>query len=783
MDIHRTLVEKCRIYPEELVSHVKQHCPHWERATWREREVSLRHDYVCILLPNGEKHTNGQEEKKKSSSSGSKKGSEIPMNPELAQNMLLTAQMRDAFIDPGEGPSGTQASIGSSSEASDEDWPDFSGLESDKEEVEQRPMPEADAMRLLHPDQCDRDYRYTLLEAVTGARRTQQAYLSAWKIKTSKQWDLLDRKEKKLIEVKVTERDPDTVIQEVLEECDVELSRVGVVVAHLGEQIRVYYHNCETMKGEASVVSFLRQRRLLSLSTKPDLPEETERNPLSFNHRFDMESQDWLDQVILESFDPLPPNIEERRPANIEPFELGKLLEALEDPTKRDAPTIKWTGKILPYSWVAAEQVDSDRDSEIVLQLMQDIDLESAEPVNWNPQKAERLRANAEIIVRAFKERIAAGQTHFKVRTTRTGYRLVDKDLAQKEGLKEALTSVGVGMKPQKRSSNLEDNMKQPEPRKREDRVRGYDEWIRELVHSEARVVDVVASNSVDFTEADCVHPWDALAQNMCREMYNTFCRLRIGHTCYRMMGFYSRLGGPYALDLVLGKGAHASVTALPIYHIVYSKEAGKRKRGESSPQEEKRRVASGFAIRGPHHVKANTDKINLIVFEKVAPECQPHRVLERGILTKKGWFIRSNAIRRADPTYLTFLHNSLFVPINYNGELVFSHRNFAEQQARPDRWAGIFRDVIGVPRQYHAERLSEIVLMGILGGSQEEGHMAILRMVYMLLLESKNSEPAFVMKLRDLADAMNECLIDSPMAMYWHVCLIDLLRTRVDIN
>lgn len=783
MDIHRTLVEKCRIYPEELVDHVKKHCCHWEKATWREREISLRHDYVCILLPNGEKYTEESTATRASSSSGSTKGSDVPMTPEIAQRMLLTAQARDVLLDPGEGPSGLQVQMEESEDSSDEDWPGIYGSPEDDDEQGTEPLAETETLRQLYPEQCDRDYRYTLLEAVTGAKRTQQAYLSAWRIKTQKQWDLLDRKDKKLIEVKVTEREPEIVIGEILENCDVEPTHIGIVVAHLGEEIELHYYNCGPMKGEKAVISFLRQRRLLSLSTKPDLPDEIERNPLDFDSRFDSESQDWLDQVILESLEPLPSNLESRRPANIEVFDLSKLLSSLEDPSKRNAPTVKWTGKILPCSWANFVQVDSDKDAEIVIQLMQEVDLSEAVPVNWNPQKAERMRKNAEILVSTFKEHLSTGQTHFKVKTTKNGYKIVDRDLAQREGLKEALTSVGVGMKPHKRSGTLEENMKQPEPRTKEDRLRKYDDWVHELVRSEARVVETVASNSVDFTEADCVHPWDALAQNMCREMYNTFCRLRIGHTCYRMMGFYSRLGGPYALDLVLGKGAHASVTALPIYHIVCSKEAGKRKRGQPSPPEEKRRVASGFAIRGPHHVKANTDKVNLLVFERVSPECQPHRVLEKGILTKNGWFVRSNAIRRADPTYLTFLHNALFVPINYTGELIFSHRSFAEQQARPDKWEGIFKDVIGVPRQYHAERLSEIVLMGILGGSQEEGHMAIMRMVYMLLLESKNSEPAHVMNLKDLAGAMNDCLIDSPLAMYWQSCLIDLLKTRIDLG
>lgn len=153
------------------------------------------------------------------------------------------------------------------------------------------------------------------------------------------------------------------------------------------------------------------------------------------------------------------------------------------------APGIRWTGKILPHSWVTTTEMNSDRDLEMVLQLLEDVDLETAESVNWNSQKADRLRKNAQILVEAFKERFPMGQTHFKVRTTKNGYRLVDKDLSQKEGLKTALESVGVGMKPQKGCSALAEDMKQPEPRGREQRVRKYEDWIHQLVHREPRAI------------------------------------------------------------------------------------------------------------------------------------------------------------------------------------------------------------------------------------------------------------------------------------------------------
>lgn len=40
--------------------------------------------------------------------------------------------------------------------------------------------------------------------------------------------------------------------------------------------------------------------------------------------------------------------------------------------------------------------------------------------------------------------------------------------------------------------------------------------------------------------------------------------------------------------------------------------------------------------------------------------------------------------------------------------------------------------------------------------------------MVYMLLLQHRDKETCYVLDLPGLADALNECLMDSAIAMYW---------------
>lgn len=771
MEIHRSLVDKSHLYPEFLVNNARDSDPHWEKASWKEREESLRHDYVCILLPNGERYTTGAGTGESDPSTKSSSSSDVAHSAEKAASLQLRAQMRvQGVLDE---PEESQIYEGEEKEQSDEEGLLFQGLDEDFEEDEDGAGPSevrGGLEELIVGTSYNDGFRYVVLEGVTRGKRTQTSYTTAWGIQTDKAWDILDKKLKRLIEVKVSRRDPLTLWNELTEQTNTPVASIGLVVVSIaGPNIEIEYYNCDKMRGEGLVCDFLHRRNTFIMENKGDLPLERLDAMLLYNQQFDQDAKDWFKPIDHQSRESAQPNITSR-PIELVQFRPTDLLEKLDDPSHRSGPSAKWLGKILPMSWTECARTKHDKDIQMVNEFLETLSFDSHREVNWSASKGLKLKEQAQTLITGFREVIAKGETHVKVRSTKKGYRVVNGPETTK-GFSESLACLGVGQKPQKRTTVLKSDMKQPPPRTGSERLKRYDDWPRELVTTESQAIDYVASGAIDFTEGKRVHPWDALAQNACRELYNLMTRIRAGHTCYRVMNMYSRLGGPYALDVVLGTAAHSSVAVFPIYHTVHHKNDVNKKTI---------RMLSGVVFRGPHHLREATDKVNLLIIERIGPQCDVDRVLEKGILLDGKWFIRCNAIRKADPTYLSFLHNAFFVPMNYAGELMASHAHFGTLQADPKQWNVIFNEVLASPRKYHAERMTEIILMGILGGSQEEGHFAIFRMVYMLLLEYKNSEPVFVLDLEALAQALNECLIDSAWAMYWHTALRDVIAQRI---
>lgn len=775
MEIHRSLIDRSRLYPDFLINNARDSDPHWETASWQEREESLRHDYVCILLPNGERYSTEPGTSDSDPSVKSSSSSEIAHSTEKAANLQLRGQMRAQGILDEPGDSQASDSEMGEEHSGDEGLMYLSfGDDSEEEGATAGPSEAQTGLEELVVGTSYNDgFRYVVLEGVTRGKRTQASYTTAWGIQTDKAWDILDKKTKKLIEVKVSKRNPMALWNELTENTNTPIPSIGLVVVCIASQhVEVEYYNCDRMKGEELVCDFLYRRNAFIMEHRGDLPLERMDAMLLPNQRFADSAEDWYRPVDQMSREAPQPNIV-NRPIKLVPFRPEDLLPKLDDPSTRVAPSAKWQGKILPMSWVECSRTLHDRDSQMVLEFLETMTFESHRAVNWQAARANSLKEQAQTLVQGFIETLKRGETHVKVRSTKRGYKVVGGPEST-PNFNESLACLGVGQKPQKKTTALLSDMKQPPPRTGSERVRSYDDWPHQLVKTESEVIELVASGAIDFTEGQVVHPWDALAQNACRELYNLMTRIRAGHTCYRVMNFYSRLGGPYALDVVLGNAAHSSIAVFPIYHTAHKKRDLRKK---------PIRLLSGVVFRGPHHLREATDKVNLLIIERVGPNCRVDRVLEKGILLDSKWFVRCNAIRKADPTYLSFLHNAFFVPMNYAGELMSAHANFAKLQADPAEWSTIFGDVLTVPRQYHAERLTEIIMMGILGGSQEEGHFAILRMVYMLLLEYKNSEPVFVLDLDALAQAMNECLIDSAWAMYWHAALRDVVKCQIDLD
>lgn len=138
-----------------------------------------------------------------------------------------------------------------------------------------------------------------------------------------------------------------------------------------------------------------------------------------------------------------------------------------------------------------------------------------------------------------------------------------------------------------------------------------------------------------------------------------------------------------------------------------------------------------------------------------------------------KRYLIRQNAIRRNDSTYLTYINNTIFCVSNMIGEICLN-RIAENVQLNP------FNCINGFTEEFNewiSDRITEGVITETHGTNQEERMMALLRKMIMALMHVRRYGWALTLNIEEFVNKVNENLINRPLAMYWQVCLIDILN------
>ncbi|QQO86213.1 polymerase acidic protein [Lake Chad virus] len=766
-EAYRLLISNNQLYEPDFVTQAGEQSEHWSRDNWKKREESLRHDKVCMLLMNTEPREEGHiqiEERAQESSSKStateeeEKKFSMDQVEELVdvgrvvyrENIELEQEAEEAQME--------EQAEGGSDSGDEEDF--FFGAE---EEIEEDPDPEV--LELMEPDLIDSNYRYTLLEGVTSGKYAQMEFTNLWGIVTNNQWDLVDRNRRKLIEVKVTTRPPLDVWEEVQQHAHgTDPEHYGAFIIHddlQGNFTPYKFGNIDDLPGWPGALDFLIRRHafLTSYGGIPAAGGIEDRLPV-WDTIFMDKTRGWVAPLWKRG------QIHPRRDdaPRMEPFDIDKFITLLEDPRERDLPkSAKWKGKLLPASWSRTIATVLDKDVDMVKVVINDFGVVGLwEAINSNEFKLERTVDALSRLLKIFKEGFENKDPYISVRKRKQGWLIRGKPRTSE--LVEALMELGIGCKPYKMTGAPEDGMKQWDYGDIEKMK--WEDWMTELMETEAQPIAERTFQGGIFREAKSSHVLDDPAKKLCSRLYELFRTHKIGATCAKYMGFYSRMGGSY-LRAVTGKNRqHSSLAILPLYYKTYdSKGQGKRN-------------LTGFVIRGPHHVRESTDTINLLIVEKTClTRAQMRERLSGGALVNGTWWVRKNAIRKTDPTYLSFLHNALFVPTNFLGELVTTNPNISFARDNPEYWDVILSGSFGSCPGFHLRRIIETVLMGILGKSQEEGYHDMYRKVYMLLMAEGRGDIAQVMDIRAMAEEMNECLLDSAFVMWCHCELLDFMK------
>nr|QFQ60711.1 PA [Mason Creek virus] len=570
--------------------------------------------------------------------------------------------------------------------------------------------------------------------------------------------DIVDRETSKIIFL--TEKNRDATIAQLFDKYGefINPSQIGIVKVDY-TKATCTLENCTGLNVDAAVNFLsLRRKHLVEIYSEIDIPEVIEEEVIA---DYVKEKRDaWVSKILLESNKEEQMEFTEEElnlPPSFPTVTISDAIEHLEDifETRKGLPEAHWSGKILPYTCTNSFTLEEEiTDTEVLseyfphgsVEVLHEKGKDTKDLLNF-------LEAMSKVII-AKKEK--NNLTSFSVmqlgKTQASTMALNGVD----EKTVEALRAIGwkrKGVKVDPTTPGLKQK-EYPNLSKK-----AYPNWMKEVFHKETEESGTVCLHNITFDESEPNHPIDEISIKCCKKMKEIFTKTNMAITTALYMNLCSRLGGAYLINITSKSKSYSSVAAIPILANVETN--GK-----------KQKILTGFVFRGPHHVRDSADKINLVTIERVKDN--PVEMYKKGLLVRingEKWFIAKNAVSRMTPTYGTYLHDLLFIPTNYIGDMIFNIFQDFQEMMRDTA------DIIEANSDFLRHRMMEMTLMGLLGTNQEEGYFAGYRMLFMVLLELSRGNSAALIEKEGFFESINECVISNSYVLFLHGNLLHTLR------
>lgn len=559
----------------------------------------------------------------------------------------------------------------------------------------------------------------------------------------TKMYDIYDMAENKLVEVKVTlngQKELETFNESA--DPDQFISLFHINPANPSRILTVNITN--PLPGVNKAVAFL-ETRLKDLKEMGFMDYEIDPNvdPIA-EILCDPVIEDWV-KIWKDSFwskknnDDFDGVLDATNADGLKPFLESKLKKAIEDTSLRKEPYMEYNGVLLPPIMKSLSISNVEKDQEMMTEMISDLGLLT----ELRKEDSEIISAVNEAINLYKSNVIECGLNHFQFATRR--------DINATRNLKWA---IGLGVKDSVESYD-DDLLRQPEYS--EPPKRRYHPWMSNMLVDLAKPHDKEDRFYEGILKSEYIwednHPIVDAADSILESFLSPFCESYISIFCSEIRNMFSRLSGAYTS--VKPSKKYCQIVIFPLY-------------ASGSCDGVYTRYISGFAIRGEYHAKQPTDRIPLITVECCDEHGEGSKYLR--FVKKARWArtisgkllcIRQNSIMKNDPTFLAYVHNSLYLSINMMGDLLLKETSTNEDL----KIKGI--TFVMKHREWMMERATEGVMMALLGGSQEEGALAIIRKIFMNKIVWMRKRPVFGWDEEGLAGALNECLFDHPFALY----------------
>lgn len=726
MNAYELLTKNISLYPIEFVERFGIQGPHWATETWEKRERSLCHDMVCVLLANSEPSKSLEEEiienlKKRRRTISSSDDEERPEKRPREKSPVPSTSMDEVDHD-----------------SYFEEMGDILTLEDDDYELPDYEPPdfEKDNSELTK-------YRYIVLEGLINSAMFQNHYCTKWMCaRPNNLFDIIDTKEELLIEVKTTVN-PVQIRNRFEEENDHEKATLIIIDMNT---IEILYDNkkLDAMPGESKALNFLLNRKthMKTLNIEDDVTTEGELSEILIQSKKVWEYINIIkDTIKIETekseFGPIP-----LEAFDIEHITKEKLFNSLIDPLETvSEEVVTWKGKLTPPPICEPTELDEDTDLYAIEKFMS-LNIEGATLISGKMDLVNSIENLYNIWKNRSGEEKQFGFLNLKLNSDREKLR------------EDTMESLGIGEKKHTYKAKLEN----PKQEERKPLMRHqYDQWIENII--------TLMGNKHQYNTEDTLNcspekiskiPMYREIQEWILSFYKKVSERNVGMFMNYIQNFYSRLSGAY--NTTIGnRSTHSFIAAIPIKCTLYKNNTISK------------RLITGIAFRGPHHCKSPTDKMTLIIIEKIDVRKLPKHFYKNPtiIRTLEGeyFLIRKTAIKKIDGIHLTFIDNALFMATNMIGDILLNHKNNTTER--------VFRTLLQTfltndrAVNFFVDRVIDSVLMAVIGNARDEGFLSVFRKLIMILINDKRGENCFTFTVEGLCDKINECILDNPFSMH----------------
>nr|QMP82384.1 polymerase PA [Phasmatodean orthomyxo-related virus OKIAV172] len=733
-DKHHDLIHNYSLYPMEFINNFGVTGAHWRDESNRKRELSLRHDLVCVYLCNLQEKPYeemieqlSQLKRKRDGEDDSERETKRLRPGELVFTKTVT-----------ETPGTSQMSLSGPSTSSGETSTSRGTMKSDGEAAE---IP----------------YRFILIEGMPSPELIQNEYAKQWEMPVPTTfWDIIDTHLKKFIEVKVS-LDPNGSIERYQEK----KLGMGIHTALCVVDPRTGdcdWHDHEGgLNGEEKVRMFLIQRYEIMRNIGIMDSEIQEQRDLikyvfpdaKFNILRDLWISDWWPLNRggnVSSF----VTAGDKRPFGVDARELLEELDTLEGPDRNEV--VQWRGKILPEGWTHNLIEEGGSDSEMVTYFL---DFIKREKLHFYPQ--DHNIEGDEDLINCIEEAWKNSSNN-----------VFSMDIQSSDKVNALITAwLGVGKKNKIHNETCQDTK---QPKNKEIRKTRYDTYFDEIIRrmNSRHGYQEKPFNHLLRDRQERDHPISTISMDASNRLISEIGEHKAAIFSSKLTNFYSRIGGAFLRTKKSGKTTHSDVAIMPIYATLRSQD-----------DTEIKRAVSGIVIRGPQHARTPTDRINLVTVE-ILPNNQENKYL-LGVINKHSlWhnnnFIvaaRRNAVMKEDSAFITFNQNAMFVPANLLGVMTMENPDVRADTNMAELVSEFFEE----NKEWFVERFTEGVLMSAIGNSRDEGYFAQLRKVFMMVFCYRRNRVGANWDIKAYCKKVNECLLDNPFSMHFHRTLLKILH------